>query len=579
MNKTKNNNSKEIFIEGIPASPGSVIGSAYIHSHDNTVPSSEGIDESEVSDHLEDFDRGHQKLIEKWKKLSKNQNNQTTRDILAAQIEIIRDPELIKRVKTLIKENQRSVQQAITEAFDEYIDLFSKSGSPVVTDRLIDLTDIRDRLIETAEHRTAPEIKTKGDIAVAQELSPREIIELSNRGIKGVIMERGGRTSHAAIIARSVGIPAVTGASNATNVIADQTRICLNGEHGFIYVNPTQTTCEQAKRTASDRQLSKKEKQKLCAHPSQTADGHAFTLRANVEFAEELAHIKRCRAEGIGLLRTEAIYLNHDQFGSREKQQLFYEEVLEETVPHPVTIRLFDVGGDKFINNEISENNPFLGWRGIRMLLDERDLLRKQLTAILAAGGQHPGRVKLLLPMVTMIDEINEVKNELKQCRQKLREKDEPVEQNMPLGIMVETPNVAIQAESFAKEVDFLNVGTNDLTQYLLAVDRGNARISTLYNQLHPVMWQMLHQVIGAAHQHQIKAEICGELASYPVAAACLAGMDIDGLSMNPSDILNVKGLLIKREYGEMKQLAAQALRCDTLNEIEHLFKNWKTKK
>ncbi len=579
MSEDLSDKPKEIFIEGIPASAGAVIGLAFIHQQKKAATISRRIEKDEIPLHLKHFDEARGKLIKQLNELRIKQSDETSKNILGSQIEIIRDPELSKRIKALIEKKQFGARRAIHKAFDEYIGLFKKSSTPLITDRLIDLTDVRDRLIEAADDKTMADIKRRGDIVVAEELSPREIIALSHQGIKGIVMERGGSSSHAAIIARSVGIPAVVGAAEATEMIPDQSQICLNGQQGLICVHPSSNTCTQIEKLREKNILNEKEEDELREHPSVTKDGHSFTLRANIEFPEELTHMQRRDAKGIGLLRTEAVYLNSAQFGSRQNQQLFYEDIIEKTGEQSVTIRLFDIGGDKFQNEKITESNPFLGWRGIRMLLDERELLREQLLAILGAAGKNTGRVKLLLPMITMISEIAEVKKEVEQCKQQLIEEGRPVDNDVPVGMMIETPVAAIQSEQFAKEVDFFSIGTNDLVQYLLAVDRGNARISKLYNQVHPVMWQMISKTVKAAHQQNIKVEVCGELASYPTAAACLLGMQIDGLSMNPSSILHVKKLLIAHTFAELETLAKKTLQCATLEEVEKLFLNWKNRK
>lgn len=569
---------KELLIQGIAASPGSVLGLAYLHSPENGDSLPQKANHGNTATHLASFSQAKQELIEEWKQLIAQQNDDTSKAILEAQAQIIRDPELGNRIKSLIKKEQLGVQQAIQQTFEEYITIFAKSGSPVVSERIIDFTDIRDRLMEATGHYDAPTIDKKGEIAVAQELSPREVITLSNIGVKGIITERGGHTSHAAIIARSMGIPAVMGATNITRLITDQPMVGLNGNRGTVYINPTEETRTTIQEMAAKSTVNSQERDRICNSPPVTADDHPFTLRANIEFAEELAQMEQCGGKGVGLLRTEAIYLYHDQFSDRATQQPFYEDILSKTNNNPVTIRLFDLGGDKFPNDLITEDNPFLGWRGIRMLLDERELLRKQLTAIIAAAGHYPGQVKLLVPMVTMLSEIDEIKQEIAHCKQQLIAQDEPIDDDIPLGIMVETPNVALQAEKFAKQVDFFNIGTNDLIQYLLAVDRGNVRVAHLYNQRHPVMWQLIDQVIKDAHNQNIDVEVCGELASYPVAAACLLGLGIDGLSMNPADIVNVKKLLTRYKFSMMKKLADQTLRCDSLNELETLFEQTKNK-
>lgn len=567
----------ETMIKAIPVSAGTATGCAFIYTKTETRTTLKQIDKTKIALHVSFFDKARNELIGRWNTLKKNESSRSTQDIINAQIAILHDPELINRIESLIKNERYSAQYAVRQTFEEYIDVFSKTGSPVIADRVVDISDLRDRLIIEIEEKKLPDIEVEGDIIVAEELSAREVIALSHKKVKGIILERGGETAHSAIIARSLNIPMVVGAENATKTIKDGTNVGLDGNNGNVYVNITKITRQRIKRLGGSKKLSTEEKEKLCRLPYKTADGHSFTLRANIEFPEELAKMKQCRPLGIGLLRTEAVYLNRSTFGDRNEQQKFYEKVLAKAADKPVTIRLFDIGGDKFQQKKITENNPFLGWRGIRMLLDERHLLREQLTAILAAAIHHPGKVKLLLPMVTMISEIEEVKKEIEYCKNILiNEGKIPV--RLPVGIMVETPNVAIQSARFAREVDFFSIGTNDLIQYLLAVDRGNERVSGLYNQAHPVMWQMISTILHNAHQQKIEVEVCGELASYPVPAACLLGLGIDGLSMNPAAILPAKKLLMSRTMNEMKVLANQTLQCETVNEIETLFDNWKNK-
>lgn len=571
-----NENSKnETTVKATPVSPGFIIGQAAIYAKAETVTSSKQIDEKEIPLQITLLDKACEELISRWSTLSKKEDDHSTQNIIDAQVEILRDPELLKQIKTLIKDEYFNAQHAVQQTFEEYIDIFSKTGSPVISDRVVDISDLRDRLIIEIGENKLPEIELSGNILVAQELSAREVITLSHKKVKGIVLERGGETSHAAIIARSLNIPMVVGAENAAETIRNGDTVAIEGKTGNVYINPSLSTRLRIRRLKNSKKLGKREEKKICGLPFNTADGHPFTLRANIEFVEELEKMQRCQPQGVGLLRTEAIYLNHSTFGNRKEQQKFYDQVLQKADNKPVTIRLFDIGGDKFQRKKISENNPFLGWRGIRMLLDERHLLHEQLLAIMATAAHHPGKVKLLLPMVTTIEEIEEVKKEIKHCRDVLITEGLSAI-DMPVGIMVETPNVALRSSYFAKKVDFFSVGTNDLIQYLLAVDRGNERVSKLYRQIHPVMWQVIALVIQNAHQHNVEVEVCGELASYPAAAACLTGMGIDGLSMNPTALLPVKKLLTSRTLRDMKILSTRVQECETVDEIETLFDNWK---
>ncbi len=301
-------------------------------------------------------------------------------------------------------------------------------------------------------------------------------------------------------------------------------------------------------------------------------------MQANIEFAEELTLAQKYHAQGVGLLRTESIYLSREDFENIDSQVAFYSSILKVTKPHTATIRLFDVGGDKFFEKDDREQNPFLGWRGIRMLLDQPSLLKNQLRAILQTAAKYPGRVQLLVPMVSTIEEVKKVRTLIAEVQDELKNEGIGIDPDVPLGLMVEVPSVALQADAFAKYADFLSIGTNDLTQYALAVDRGNERISVLYDQRHPAIWKLIKNTADGAQSKNIPISICGELASDPIAACCLMGMGIDILSMNAVVLPSVKQMLRSRTYVDMQQLANKVLQCETLEEVNDIFSSWEKK-
>jgi phosphotransferase system enzyme I (PtsI) len=364
------------------------------------------------------------------------------------------------------------------------------------------------------------------------------------------------------------------GVKGAAKNINGDTTIFVDGEEGIVRINPSDERYDQVKGNGQAASAPE-QRDEICSRPSFTSDGHPFAIRANVEIPNDLHRLDQCHAEGIGLLRTETIFPEQSTSGSVQEQIVFYEAFLQETGDDPVTIRLFDAGGDKVQQLEIAEDNPFLGWRGIRLLLDERDILRDQLKAVLTVAGRYPGRVKLLIPMVSAVWEVEELQYEIEACRQKMTDEGQPVDEAMPLGIMVEIPAVALQASHFAPKVDFFSIGTNDLTQYILAVDRGNAFISGLYDQRHPAVWKMIHYLFSAAQSAHTDVEICGELASDPAAAACLIGMGASGVSMTLVNIPSVKKILTEHSYKEMKKLAEDVLLCEDLEDVETLFNNF----
>ncbi len=566
----------EIRLKGLAASPGIALGKAFVFNKRQPVIDSTSITKSQIKEHLSEFHRARELTENELSALLKEELDDEILNIISAQVEMVRDPELGHQVEQLISVELHPASYAVQKVFENYLRMLSVSGNHVARERVMDIKDTRDRLIEYINDQSAMIRLDSEYILVAKELSPREVIKLSEGELKGIIMDKGGPTCHAAIIARAMGIPAVVGAKNVSELVHDKGLIAMNGSTASVIINPTDETVQKIKRKIADWADYLSHLKSICHQPSVTKDGHSFTLRANIEFARELPNMASYNAKGIGLLRTESIYLTKEHFENQKKQEAFYTTILAQTGDDPVTIRLFDAGGDKFFNIGAKEGNPFLGWRGIRMLLDEPDLLSEQLKAIYLAAEKHPGRVKILMPMVTNVTEVIALKKLMKELQKQLAGEGHEIDPAIELGIMVEVPSVAILAGQFAKHVDFFSIGTNDLTQYTLAVDRGNELISELFNQRHPAVWHMIRRTVDAAKQHNIGISVCGELASDPEAAACLLGMGINELSMSPVKIPEVKQLLIQNEYQRMKDLSIGVLQCATAEEVDKLFENWK---
>ncbi|HET6528728.1 MAG TPA: phosphoenolpyruvate--protein phosphotransferase [Balneolaceae bacterium] len=566
----------EISLSGSPGSPGITIGKASLYRREDMAVSSGEIKDGEVGDQIGKFDKARKRSLTGLQELLEDQEDETVIELINTQIEMINDPDLCKRVETEIREHHQPADSAIHTVFGEYLDILKQNQDDLL-DRSIDITDIRDRLIQFVNYHLPQAEVEQNTILVAKELSPREVIEFSEANIKGIIMGRGGQTSHAAIIARSMNIPAAVGLKNA-DLISDGNEVALDGNTGKVIVNPRQSTRQKYEKLIEQQLKQQAEIEAFCAEPNETSDGHSFTLRANIEFAEELDSVQKCRAEGIGLLRTESIYLQREHFGNLRMQETFYKAILEGTKPHPVTIRLFDAGGDKFFEMSQKEQNPFLGWRGVRMLLDEKELLKNQLKAILKTANCFPGRLRILVPMISTLEEVLEVKELMADARNELKEDGITVDEQPPFGVMVEVPSVALQAKTFAEHTDFLSIGTNDLTQYVLAVDRGNELISDLYDQRHPAVWKLLKQVTDAARGKNVPLSVCGELASDPVSACCLMGMGISELSMGTSALPAVKRMLRVHSLKEMQQLSRKVLESEIMDDINRIFREWTQK-
>jgi len=566
---------QERFLEGAAGSPGIVIGKSSLYQREQPRVSEHRISADEVEQQVRCFKEARKKAEKELQNMLESQQGGSAVELVQTQIEMINDPELNDQVIRNIKENKQPADLAVKQAFENYLQVIRQTNEQAL-ERSVDIADVRDRLIQIL-HNHRDEI-VEDRILVAHELSPREVIEFSSRNVKGIIMDSGGTTSHAAIIARSMNIPTIVGVKNATEVIEDGQQVILDGGNGEGILHPNEATLKKYEQLIEQQVAAQANFESICQDANETTDGHPFSLRANLEFSEGLTTVQKYRAEGIGLLRTESIYLSRENFRNQDHQQKFYESILELTSPHPVTIRLFDSGGDKFFGDPEDEQNPFLGWRGIRMLLDEKQLLRNQLRAILKTAANYKDRVRILIPMISTLQELLDVKELVRNEQKKLSSNGIDVDKNIQIGIMVEVPSVALQAELYAQHADFLSIGTNDLAQYVLAVDRGNERIADLYDQRHPAIWQLIKQVAEAADQERINVSLCGELASNPIAACCLVGMGITDLSMNAVVLPRVKEMLCGRSLSEMQELSQQVLQGETIDDINRLFSNWKSK-
>ncbi len=560
----------EISIKGLPGSEGIAIGSVLVLDKKKRKLQPKKIKPVAVLAHLKRYAKAKEKFLFELDELAINLD-QKTADILETQKHIVSDIEIEKRVNDCIEAELFSVDYAIYKVLNGFIERLKESGSELFRQRIIDIENIRDRLIDfSCEDEQKLEIE-KGAILIVKNISPTDLVAYYEKGVKGLVMDKGGVTSHAAIIAHSLNLPCIVSSKIAVNSASEAKKAILDANKGELYLNPTKKRQDEYKKEI--RRLHRKKKARSGLHqPSETKDGVAFNLRANIEFVQELTVAKEYGAEGIGLLRTEALLYGGIARKSEVEQDKFYEEILSRT-DGPVVIRLFDVGGDKLNTHTPDESNPFLGWRGIRMLLDEEEMFDGQLSSILKNAGKYPGQARILVPMISMLEEIRRVKERITKVQKGLRKEGFETDESIPLGIMIEVPSAALLADHFAKEVDFFSIGTNDLTQYALAVDRGNEQICTLYQQHHPSVWKLIELANKAAQENEIEISVCGELAGDEIGAACLIGMGITDLSMSPSNIPKVKEVLINSSAEELHAFSKVALTCSTSEEIKALYK------
>ena len=555
-----------IEFEGVPAAGGIGIGKTHILEERQNEVSPEKIHQDDVQLNVEKCNRAFEALKEEFVKLKDTATGEVA-DIIDAQIESLKDPELYKTILHKIESERYEAEYAIYSTLNEYIHIMENADAEWLNERTIDLIAIRDQLIDVARNKKQVEDLAPGSVVFATNISPTSMIELSRNSIAGLVMQKGGLTSHAVILAQSLDIPCVIGVEWKAKRFKNEEEVIVDGDLGSVVIHPPENERDiYRKREKKQKEQAEKILQ-ISKQPSETACGKKFKLQANVEFLEELPKVKTHGAEGVGLLRTETILFQKTGF-EVNAQLDFYRKVVEASGHSDVTIRLFDAGGDKILDGMDTESNPFLGWRGIRMLLDENELLGNQLEAIYRLSGEYKGRIKLLAPMVSCISEIHKLKKRIGNVKDLLTAEKIKFDQKLPIGVMIEVPSTALMADRVAKEVDFFSIGTNDLTQYTLAVDRGNEKISALYQPYHPAVWKLIKMTLDGAKKSNIPVTVCGEMASKPKAAACLFGLGIENLSMTTGALPKVKSLLCSQNMNDMKSFSEQVMKANSPDEV-----------
>lgn len=554
--------SEEHRISGVSASTGIAIGTVHVYRRIHLDTDFRSIDATQTDAHWSRFLQALDQVEEELKRiaaLARNESGDEASSIIETHIQMVRDPELHRMVESHIRNSHKPADAAVYEAFSAFLTLMKSSGSRLFEERMTDIRDVRDRIVYRLQHDSASQPPLAGSILLADDLTPTEVVELARQGLKAIALNSGGLTSHASIIARSMSIPTLVACKGWSGIADEGCNAIVDGIDGVLIVNPLPATLSAYKTKQKGMDARRSERHSLASLPAITTCGVEVTLRANIEFEDELPHLSTSGANGIGLLRTESFFMASDQ-GTLASQQDFYEHAAEAAAPHPVVIRLFDVGGDKVTDLREKEANPFLGWRGIRILLDRRELLREQLRAILGAAGKYPGQIRIMAPMITLLNEVDELRAEVARIQDERVANELPIDPDVAVGIMVEVPAVALQANEFAQKVDFFSIGTNDLTQYTLAVDRGNPKISDLYQHHHPAVYRLIDMTVKAANRYSIPVAVCGELASDPDAAEILIGLGVRDLSMSPSALHEVKHRIRTSTCEEMTNKASNRI-------------------
>lgn len=563
-------------LKGIAASSGIAIGKAFLLLEPELTVSKKSISNSE--DEIIRF----QTAIDGAK-----QELQTIRDraaidlgeenaaIFDAHLLVLDDPELFHSVETKIKDEKINAEAALQETADSLIELFEQLDNEYMRERAADIRDVTKRVIAKLMGIDVPNIALIHEevIIISKDLAPSETAQLNKAYAKGFTTEMGGRTSHSAIMARSLEIPAVVGISSATSAIKNGDTIIIDGDNGEVFVNPSQDVIELYKKKQAEFELQKAELALLKNEKTVTLDGKHLEVAANIGTPEDVESVLENGGEGVGLYRTEFLYMGKDALPTEDEQFSAYKEVLEKMEGKPVVVRTLDIGGDKKLPylSLPEELNPFLGFRAIRLCLEDQDLFRIQLRALLRASTF--GNLKIMFPMIATLEEFRAAKQLLLDEKQSLQARGIAVAENIELGIMVEIPSTAVMADQFAKEVDFFSVGTNDLIQYTMAADRMNERVSYLYQPYNPAILRLVKMVINAAHAEGKWVGMCGEMAGDSIAIPLLVGLGLDEFSMSAPSMLKARNQMNKLNQSDMKALADKALHMQTSDQVIQLVK------
>ncbi|OGW91942.1 MAG: phosphoenolpyruvate--protein phosphotransferase [Omnitrophica bacterium RIFCSPHIGHO2_02_FULL_63_14] len=565
-------------LRGISASPGIIIGRAFLLDSEELSIARKEIKESAIPKEIARFEEAltqtRAEILRIRDKISK-EIGQEHAEIFNAHLLVIEDRALIEEVIGRVKKDKLTCDYVFSQVLKKYIQSFLKIDDEYLRERVSDISDVGKRVIRNligSHGASLSDIKEKV-IVIAYDLSPSDTAVMHRKNVIGFATDIGGRTSHTAIMAKSLEIPAVVGLESVTREVKDGDIVILDGGQGLVLVSPAPADiqkyrAEHARYAEIGRGL-----RKLKDLPCVTSDGRRIELAANIELPEETASVLAHGADGIGLYRTEFLYMNRADLPTEDEQYHAYRRVVKELSPKPVIIRTFDLGGDKFLSHlEMPrEMNPFLGWRAIRFCLARPDIFKVQLRAILRAGVH--GRLRMMYPMISGVEELKKANRILEECRQELKSKRVPFDDAMEVGAMIEIPSAAMTCDILAPEVNFFSIGTNDLIQYALAVDRINEKIAYLYEPAHPAVLRLIKGIIEAGHQKNIWVGMCGEMSGDAVLTPLLVGMGLDEISTSPVMLPEIKNVVRSMSYEECKQIARKALTLPNGAEVRQFLK------
>ncbi|MBL7070765.1 MAG: phosphoenolpyruvate--protein phosphotransferase [Candidatus Omnitrophica bacterium] len=561
-------------LKGIPAAPGITIGKAYLLDSEDFTISKRHITEKGLPDEINRFQdaliKTRNEILKIKDKISKDMGVEHG-EIFSAHLLVLEDSMLIEEVITKMKKDKIGVEYVFLEVLRKYIKTFSKMDDEYLRERISDINDVGKRILRNllgAKQMLLADLKEKV-IIISYDLSPSDTAVMHRKNVIGFATDIGGRTSHTAIMAKALEITAVVGLEKITKVVKNGDILVIDGNRGLVIAEPQKKTLDKYHAEKKKYEKLERELMTLKNLPCETLDGHRIELSANIEMPEEIASVLRHGADGIGLYRSEFFYINRGDLPDEEEQFKAYAEVAKKMAPKPVIIRTLDLGGDKFLSQlEIPrEMNPFMGWRAIRFCLARPNIFKVQLRAILRASAF--GNLKIMYPMISGIEELKQANAILDEVKSELKKKKIPFSQDVEVGAMIEIPSAALTSDIMAKEADFFSIGTNDLIQYALAVDRVNEKIAYLYEPAHPAVLRLIKFIIDSAHKEGIWVGMCGEMAGDPALTVILLGLGLDEFSTSPILLPEVKMIIRAFKLSEAKKLAKKALTFQTGKEIE----------
>ena len=495
----------------------------------------------------------------------------TEKEIMQAYLMILQDPTLIQETVKIIEKEKCNASYATEEGFNVIIKIFEEMDDPYMAARSADIIDMKKKVISKILNIKEINLSQlqKNTILVTRELTTSDTAKLDLKNVAGIVTELGGVISHMAIMARTHEIPTVVGIKKIMKQIKDNDYVAINGATGEVYINPSKEECSKLEIIKDSLYKEKKKLENYKNQTSITKDGHCVELLANIGGPQDVEIVLSNTAEGVGLLRSEFLYMNSDDFPTEREQFEAYKNVAERLHGKKIVIRTLDIGGDKNLKymKLPKEENPFLGYRAIRIFLDNVALFKVQLRAILEASIY--GELAIMLPMISSLEELRESKNIIEEVKVELKSKNIPFNENIEIGIMIEIPSAALMAEELAKECDFFSIGTNDLIQYTIAVERGNEKVANLYTHFHPAVIRLIKCAIDGAHKNNIKCGMCGEAAGDIAFIPLLVGLGLDEFSMNSNKILQSRELIRNLNYNECKILASEVLKLSEVDKIK----------